>query len=181
VEQLIGLVVAVILWILAVILWLLGSAFSRQLTDEFKVWTPWLTDWLTQYAVRKLPENQRERFAEEWRSHINDTPGEIGKICVALGLLLAPSAMPKPIATLEPLDRPTREETSFGMPTGPTGAASFAGAGSFGVPAGPTGAAAFAGAGSFGVPTGPTDPAAFAGAGSFGVPAGPTGAASRLG
>ena len=165
-EQLIGLVVGGVLWMLAAILWLLGSAFSRQLTDEFKAWTPRLTDWLTQYAVRKLPENQRERFAEEWRSHINDTPGEIGKICVALGLLLAPSAMPKPIATLEPLDRPTREDTSFGMPTGPTGVAQFAGA------------ASFAGSGSFGVTTGPTGTASLAAVGSFWGPAGPTGAAS---
>jgi hypothetical protein len=176
VEQLIGLVVAVILWTLAAILWLLGSAFSRQLTDEFKAWTPRLTDWLTQYAVRKLPKNQRERFAEEWHSHINDTPGEIGKIYFALGLLLAPSAMPKPITTLEPLDR--REDTSFGI-TGPTGVASFAGAGSFGMPTGPTGAASFAGAGSIGVPTGPTGkPPHLQGVGSFRGPAGPTGAAS---
>lgn len=46
--------------------------------------------------------------------------------------------------------------TLFRVPTGPTGAASFAGAGSFGVPTGPTGAVSFAGAGSFGVPAIPT-------------------------
>jgi hypothetical protein len=110
VEQLVSLVVAAVLWVLGAILWVLGAAFSRQVTDEFKAWTPWLTDRLTRYAVRKLPENQRERCREEWRSDINDTPGEIGKIYWALGLLLAPSRMPSAVVTLEPLEKPAEED-----------------------------------------------------------------------
>jgi hypothetical protein len=68
---------------------LLGAAFSRQLTDEFKAWTPWFIERAVRLAIDRLPQELRERFGEEWRSVINDTPGEIGKILVAFGLRLA--------------------------------------------------------------------------------------------
>jgi lipopolysaccharide/colanic/teichoic acid biosynthesis glycosyltransferase len=44
-------------------------------------------------AVARLPQNQRERFEEEWQSHIDEVPGEIGKIYVALGCLFAARKM----------------------------------------------------------------------------------------
>lgn len=68
---------------------IISSVLSRQLTEEFKAWTPWLIKRLVMRAIARLPEDQRERFGEEWRSHINEIPGEIGKIVVALGLLSA--------------------------------------------------------------------------------------------
>ena len=40
-----------------------------------------------------LPENQRERFAEEWQSHIFDIPGEVGKLISAFELLAASREM----------------------------------------------------------------------------------------
>ena len=36
-----------------------------------------------------LPEDHRERFKEEWQSHLDETPGKLGKLLVALGFLLA--------------------------------------------------------------------------------------------
>jgi lipopolysaccharide/colanic/teichoic acid biosynthesis glycosyltransferase len=66
------------------VLGIIGAAVSRQLTDEFKAWTPWLIDYLIQRAVRQLPENQRTLREEEWRSHINQIPGEVGKLIEAL-------------------------------------------------------------------------------------------------
>jgi len=66
-----------------------GAAVSRQLTDEFKAWTPWLINHIIQRAVRQLPENQQERCEEEWRSHINEIPGEVGKLISAMDLLRA--------------------------------------------------------------------------------------------
>jgi hypothetical protein len=92
------------------VLGLLGATVSRQLTDEFKAWTPRIIEWLIRRAVRKLPEGYRERYGEEWRSDINETPGEIGKIWVALGFLSAPRKMPEPVTTFQPLDEPTQEE-----------------------------------------------------------------------
>jgi hypothetical protein len=81
----VGLVGAVIAGITGV----LAAAFSKQVADEFKAWTPRLISAIVQCAVRRLREDQRDRYAEEWQSHIDETPGEIGKIIVGLGLLPA--------------------------------------------------------------------------------------------
>ena len=67
----------------------LGTALSRLLTDEFKAWIPWIIQRVIRRAIRRLPPAQRERFEEEWQSHINEVPGEIGKLTVALGFLTA--------------------------------------------------------------------------------------------
>jgi len=36
-----------------------------------------------------LPENQRARYTEEWKSHVDQIPGEIGKLIDAFGFLAA--------------------------------------------------------------------------------------------
>jgi lipopolysaccharide/colanic/teichoic acid biosynthesis glycosyltransferase len=71
------------------VLGIFGAAISRQLTDEFKAWTPSLINYLIQRAVRQLPENQRKRREEEWRSHVEEIPGEVGKLIEALDCLRA--------------------------------------------------------------------------------------------
>jgi Bacterial sugar transferase len=77
-----------------VLLWgVIAGAFSQQLTDEFKAWIPWIVRRVIRKAVARLPQNQRERFEEEWQSHIDEVPGEIGKIYVALGCLFAARKM----------------------------------------------------------------------------------------
>jgi hypothetical protein len=68
---------------------ILAAAFSKQVADEFKAWTPRLTAVIVRCALRRLREDQRGRYAEEWQSHIEETPGEIGKLVVGLGLLPA--------------------------------------------------------------------------------------------
>jgi hypothetical protein len=87
-----GLMIAVVFAVLGII----GAAISRQLADEFKAWTPWVIHRLVARAVRKLPEEQRDRFEEEWLSYVDETPGEIGKIAAALGFLLAARRMSSP-------------------------------------------------------------------------------------
>ncbi|SRR5258708_29876589 len=82
--------------IMAIILFLvgtLGTALSRLLTDEFRAWIPWIIERMVRRAVVGLPASQRERFEEEWESHVNDVPGEIGKLTVALGFLTAARRM----------------------------------------------------------------------------------------
>jgi hypothetical protein len=71
----------------------LGAALSRQCGDEFKAWVPWIIKLLLQRAIARLPQGQRERYAEEWRSHLDQIPGEIGKLIVAIGLLSAARKM----------------------------------------------------------------------------------------
>jgi hypothetical protein len=61
------------------------SAMGRQVTREFNAWTPWIVEHLVRRAVSKLPEAQRERFEEEWRSHIDEMPGDVGKLLAAIG------------------------------------------------------------------------------------------------
>src|SRR6266478_5491824 len=53
------------------------------------------------------------RPGEEWRSDINETPGEIGKLFNALSLLSAPSRMPKLVTTSQPFDEPMQEKTAI--------------------------------------------------------------------
>jgi lipopolysaccharide/colanic/teichoic acid biosynthesis glycosyltransferase len=42
---------------------------------------------------RILPQHLRERFAEQWRSDVNDIPGDASKLFFALGFLIAASKM----------------------------------------------------------------------------------------
>jgi hypothetical protein len=65
------------------------AAFSRQLVDEFKAWTPWMIGRLITFAVRRLPKDRRERYYEEWQSHVAEIPGEVGKIFTALSFSFA--------------------------------------------------------------------------------------------
>jgi exopolysaccharide production protein ExoY len=66
-----------------------GAVFSKLLADEFKAWAPSLVAHIIAAAVRKLPAARRERFSEEWKSHVNEVPGDISKIAAACGCLSA--------------------------------------------------------------------------------------------
>ena len=63
-----------------------GAVISRLLADEA---TPWIVGALIRRAVDRLPEEQKERREEEWRSHVNDIPGDLGKIVTTLGFAVA--------------------------------------------------------------------------------------------
>jgi hypothetical protein len=71
------------------ILSVIATASSKLVADEFKAWLPSVIKHLIGWAIRSLPDDKRERYAEEWQSHIDETPGEIGKLIVGLGLLPA--------------------------------------------------------------------------------------------
>jgi hypothetical protein len=94
-------------WILGVIgIWILSvvaAALSRVLSDECKAWMPSLAKWLIRRAVAWLPEDQRERYAEEWLSHINEIPGDISKIVAAMGFIWAAKRMPAETAKKRPI------------------------------------------------------------------------------
>ena len=71
----------------------LGTACSRLLANEFNAWIPWIIQRVIRRAIMRLPPTQRERFQEEWQSHVNEVPGEIGKLAVSLGFLTAARKM----------------------------------------------------------------------------------------
>jgi hypothetical protein len=68
---------------------ILAAAVSQQLVDEFKAWTPWLTRTLVMIAARTAPRSAKERCTEEWLSHLEEIPGQIGKILAAVGFISA--------------------------------------------------------------------------------------------
>jgi lipopolysaccharide/colanic/teichoic acid biosynthesis glycosyltransferase len=84
-----GLIGAALLAILAVV----GATLTKLFADETKAWIPWLTERMVRRAIGQLPPDQRERFNEEWRSQLNETPGELGKLFVAIGVVFASNKM----------------------------------------------------------------------------------------
>jgi uncharacterized membrane protein len=48
-----------------------------------------ITRSLIKLAVAWLPQGQRERFGEEWQSHVDEVPGKIGKLLCCVGFLFA--------------------------------------------------------------------------------------------
>ena len=76
----------IILGTLGLVVTFLVAVLARLVADDIKAWLPKITDRLVERAVKRLPGSERERFAEEWRSHVNDTPGDVSKLFVAAGL-----------------------------------------------------------------------------------------------
>lgn len=72
-----------------VIAGIVGAALSQLLADEFEAWAPHIANKLIRLAVSRLPERNRERMREEWHSHLDEIPGQIGKIVAAIGFLIA--------------------------------------------------------------------------------------------
>ncbi len=68
---------------------ILAAALSRTVAQEIEAWSPSIIRSLIKLAVGRLPEGQRERFDEEWQSHVSEVPGKIGKLLVAVGFLFA--------------------------------------------------------------------------------------------
>lgn len=56
---------------------------------EIEAWAPRAALWVKDFALRPLPRHLRERFAEEWASHLDDMPGPISKLIVAVGFYFA--------------------------------------------------------------------------------------------
>ena len=76
---------------------------SRQLAEEFKAWTPWLVGHLIQYATERLPSDRRERFKEEWQSHVEEIPGQIGKVATAFSFVFAAWKMSSMLPSSDPV------------------------------------------------------------------------------
>jgi hypothetical protein len=70
-----------------------GAVVVRLITDDVKEWAPRLADRLTDVAVGRLPERYRVRLGEEWRPHVTDVPGAIGKIVASAGFCWAASTL----------------------------------------------------------------------------------------
>jgi hypothetical protein len=65
------------------------SILSTLFADEIKAWLPFLAEQVTKAAVRLLRAEQRERYDEEWRGHLEETPAGILRLWIAFGFYLA--------------------------------------------------------------------------------------------
>lgn len=77
---------------------------------------PSLTRQLLDLATKRLPEDQRERFAEEWQSHINEVSGDLGKIVFALGCVSAAQNMTLSRVQFAPRGEQQYQDTHSSLP-----------------------------------------------------------------
>ena len=98
-----ALVLALIGMVAAVLNLLSGGALHA--------WIPRFTRQLLDLAIKRLPEEQRERLAEEWESHISEVPGDVRKIAFALGCVSAAQEIALWQVRFEPRGRQQHHET----------------------------------------------------------------------
>ena len=89
-----------------VIVAVIAGVLTRFFVDKLNIWMRCLTKRLLRIAIERLPEAQRERFSEEWASHINEVTGEISKVAVALGCISAARQMASSSKPAEPVLTP---------------------------------------------------------------------------
>src|ERR1700719_2650024 len=88
-----GLMWGTVLFVLGVAGAILIPVTARVVGDDVKEWLPWTTQRLVERAVSRLPEEERDRFEEEWWAHINELPGNLAKVYAAWGCLSASKAI----------------------------------------------------------------------------------------
>jgi hypothetical protein len=78
------------------------AVVGRVLSDDAKEWLSWITGHLIERAVARLPENEREKRREEWKSDVNEWPGNLAKVYRAWGYLSAARAIHHIAASMTP-------------------------------------------------------------------------------
>ena len=59
---------------------LMLSILAGLLIYEAYAWLPNLSNWLIEWAVRRLPHDDQERYREEWRANLRDVPNSMAKL-----------------------------------------------------------------------------------------------------
>lgn len=57
------------------------------LVVELRESAPWLAEKLIRLSARRLPENERERWEEDWLGGLNDLPGKLPRLLWAFGVV----------------------------------------------------------------------------------------------
>jgi hypothetical protein len=65
---------------------ILAAVVVGVFVEEAKVMLPWLCQKSLGIAAKLLPSEHRERYTEEWASHLLDVPGPISKLLFTLWL-----------------------------------------------------------------------------------------------
>jgi len=90
-----GLIRATIISVFGMFGVIIIAVAGRLLLDDIKEWLPWITRYLIERAVSRLPESEREKRREEWESDVNEWPGNLAKVYRAWGYLSASRSIAK--------------------------------------------------------------------------------------
>ena len=71
------------------LLGILGSIIAWIICSEIDAWGPTVADRLLNWAVRRLPQEQQERYRAEWAAVLAVFPTSLSKIVVSLGFCRA--------------------------------------------------------------------------------------------
>jgi hypothetical protein len=80
-----GIVVGIIAGLAAIF----GSVLSRIIAEEVRDWLPFVSKKLLLCAIKRMPEDQRQRYHEEWAADLNMFPGRIAQAIRAGGFYAA--------------------------------------------------------------------------------------------
>jgi hypothetical protein len=64
---------------------ILIGVVSGIVTGELRAHVEPIARWIISKAVERLPADERDRFREEWASHLDEMPGMVRKLGHALG------------------------------------------------------------------------------------------------
>jgi len=65
------------------------AILAKLATDEIKAWLPIISQNNLKCAVSFLPAEMRSRYMEEWEAHLQEKPGDLGKLFSSAGQILA--------------------------------------------------------------------------------------------
>jgi hypothetical protein len=82
---------------------IIGPIMGNMIASELYDCAPSIARWLLKKAVARLPEQQRQRYHEEWHAHLEECPGKLGKLWHAFGCAYSSSKLAVP--SLRPLGR----------------------------------------------------------------------------
>jgi hypothetical protein len=79
--------------LLALIASILVTIFGHMFAIELYNRSSLLADWVITFATARLPNQQRQRYQEEWKAHIAECEGNLSKVCSAIGFVIASRKM----------------------------------------------------------------------------------------
>ncbi|MDE3721401.1 NB-ARC domain-containing protein [Nocardiopsis sp. N85] len=72
----------------ALIIFLATAVALPLLLNEFGEWAPWLAVRLVRWTARQLgSRTDADRYAEEWEGNLNEVPGKLAKLAIAIGIM----------------------------------------------------------------------------------------------
>lgn len=105
-----------ILSLLSAIAAAVGALLLKLISSEIGDWIPALARRIVRYAVFQLPQRERERYREEWLSHLEECPGKLGKLFHSVGCCVGARRLGRalckaPVANVEISETPAHAVT----------------------------------------------------------------------